>query len=84
MDANIPVVISEEGVDSEAYVSIYRGLIGTTGERNDSKVIERVLPSWGLEMILANNMLRDARNPKCTFWLERHPNENKLGELPEV
>ena len=84
LDANIPVVISEEGVDSEAYVSIYRGLIGTTGERNDSKVIERVLPSWGLEMILANNMLRDARNPKCTFWLERHPNENKLGELPEV
>ncbi|TIB36930.1 hypothetical protein E3P84_00581 [Wallemia ichthyophaga] len=80
---NIPIVVSEESHDTEAFVSVYRGLVGTTGDSNDVKHLEKTLPEWVLEMVLCNNVYKDPRTPKATFWLERHPGETELGDLPE-
>ncbi|TIC25953.1 N-acetyltransferase 10 [Wallemia mellicola] len=83
LNDNIPIGVSEETHDSEAFVSIYRGLVGTTGEPGDVKHLEKSLPEWVLEMVLCNNVYKDPRTPKATFWLERHPDEKDLGGLPE-
>lgn len=83
LNDNIPIGVSEETHDSEAFVSVYRGLVGTTGEPGDVKHLEKSLPEWVLEMVLCNNVYKDPRTPKATFWLERHPDEKDLGDLPE-
>ncbi|KAF7308784.1 WD-REPEATS-REGION domain-containing protein [Mycena kentingensis (nom. inval.)] len=83
LSPHILVLIEEEA--EPAFMTVYRGTVGSTGSTGDLHALEEAMPIWLIEYLLLHRMPSTPPQVKLSFvllpWIDK---DNKEDHLPEL